>query len=603
MLPARINRLLIKAAAIRLLLPQYLRLPLALWRYRRYFAEGIRSLWQGKLGVPVLDALAIGVGIATRSYGAANSIMLLLKISDILQQRTLRKTRKALRRSLSQRIERVWLRRADGVEISTPLREIHPGDCIVVRTGGMVPVDGEVLDGRAEVNEAQMTGESAETTKQAGSRVFAGTSIQCGRLLIRVISVDEKTRINKLIALAEQADALKAHVQTDCEHLADHIVPWSLLAAGLTWALSGRIGRASSVLMVDYSCALKLTTPIVMATVMRQAVKHGVMVKGGKYLEAVAEADTVVFDKTGTLTTATPHVSRILALPPRSEDDVLQLVAGIEEHFHHSKAHAIMAEARRRHLHPSQEKHGEVELVVGRGIRSSIDGYQILVGCERFLFEDEGIPRNAELESQLERGGCESTIWLAVGGQAVGVICLQDTLRPEAADVIRSLKTQGIQRVIMLTGDIQSAADSAATELGITEYYAALQPEQKADIVCKLREEGRKVILVGDGVNDSTAMTCAQVAVSMKDAADLAREISDITLLENNLKALVALRQLAVAAMRRIHSNYRFIAGFNSALILLGAFGVLPPLLSAWLHNLSTVGTCMSSARRFSETD
>lgn len=316
MLPAKITRLLLTAGTLRLLLPQWMRLPLTLWRYRHFFAEGIRALLAGRLGVPVLDALAIGAGIITRSYGAANSIMILLRISDILQHRTLRKTRKALRKSLSRRINRVWLLQGDGLEVSVPLREIQPGDSVVVRTGALIAVDGTVTDGMAEVNEALMTGEAAPVCKQRGSRVYAGTTVNCGRLVVCVESVDERTRISRIVNMVEHADEHKALIQTDCEHLADRIVPWSLLAAGLTWAISGRIGQASAVLMVDYSCALKLTTPIVMATAMRQAVKHGVIVKGGKYLEAVAMADTIIFDKTGTLTTATPSVSRILALPP-----------------------------------------------------------------------------------------------------------------------------------------------------------------------------------------------------------------------------------------------------------------------------------------------
>ena len=597
MLPAKITRLLLTAGTLRLLLPQWMRLPLTLWRYRHFFAEGIRSLLAGRLGVPVLDALAIGAGIITRSYGAANSIMILLRISDILQHRTLRKTRKALRKSLSRRINRVWLLQGDGLEVSVPLREIQPGDSVVVRTGALIAVDGTVTDGMAEVNEALMTGEAAPVCKQRGSRVYAGTTVNCGRLVVCVESVDVRTRIRRIVNMVEHADEHKALIQTDCEHLADRIVPWSLLAAGLTWVISARIGQVSAVLMVDYSCALKLTTPIVMATAMRQAVKHGVIVKGGKYLEAVAMADTIIFDKTGTLTTATPSVSRILALPPYSQDDVLRIVACIEEHFHHSMAQAIVKEARHRRLRHRREEHGEVQLVVARGVRTTVHGQNALVGSALFLFRDEGVEAAPELEAQINEG--DSVTWLAIGERAVGAVCLRDTLRPEAAEVIRDLRALGLKNIRLLTGDTAQSTVPVAQALGITDYCTGMSPEQKAAVVCELRDMGHKIIMVGDGVNDSPAMTCAEAAVSMKDAADLAREVADITLLENSLSGLVDLRRLSVAALQRIHSNYRFIAAFNSALIAAGAFGVFPPLLSAWLHNLSTVGVCVTSRRSF----
>lgn len=595
MLPAKVTRLVLTAGAIRLLLPQWLRLPLTLWRYRRYFAEGIKALWNGRLGVPVLDALAIGTGILTRSYGAANSIMLLLKISDILQRRTLRKTRKALRRSLSQRINKVWLLHPDGTEISVPLRKVCNGDLIVVRTGALIAVDGTITDGQAEVNEALLTGEAAPVCKQSGNRVFAGTTVNSGRLIIRVDEVNEHTRINRIVNMVEHADEHKALIQSDCEHLADRIVPWSLLAAGLTWALSGRIGRAAAVLMVDYSCALKLTTPIVMATAMRQAIKRGVMIKGGKYLEAVAMADTIIFDKTGTLTTATPSVSQVLAIAPYTQKDILRIVACIEEHHHHSMAQAIVREARRRRIRHRDEEHGDVHLVVARGLRTTYHGQPTLVGSAQFLFTDEGIAPAPKLTEQVAPG--ESVTWLAIGGKLAGAVCLHDTLRPEAAQVIRELRELGLNRIILLTGDTQASAAPIAQALGISECYAARSPEEKAAFVCRLREEGHRIIMVGDGVNDSPAMTCAAAAIAMKDAADLAHEVADITLLENCLLGLVPLRLISVAALKRIHANYRFIAAFNSALIAVGAFGLLPSLLSAWLHNLSTVGICVASRR------
>ncbi len=597
MLPAKVTRLVLTTGLVRLLLPQFLRLPLTLWRYRSYFAEGLRCLWNGRLGVPVLDALAIGSGILTRSYGTANSIMLLLKISDILQQRTLNKTRKALRKKLTRQVNRVWLLTRNGNEISVPLRQVSPGSLIVVRTGALIPVDGQVTDGEGEVNEALMTGEFMPARKSTGSHVYAGTALSNGRLIIRVEAVDEGTRITRIIDMAERADGYKSHLQTDCEHLADRIVPWSLLAAAMTWILSGRMGRASSVLMVDYSCALKLTTPIVMATAMRQAVNHGVLVKGGKYLEAVAGADTIVFDKTGTLTAPTPEVSRVLAQAPYTQNDVLRLTACIEEHFQHSMAQAIVAAAEKHHLSHRREEHGEPELIVARGIRTTVMGKPALVGSEQFLFGDEGITSEGNIRERAAAIPGESVIWLAIDGKVAGAICLKESVRPEAAGVIHRLRQLGLSRIIMLTGDTEQTAIPVAEVLGIEEYHAGMSPEEKAELVCRLHKEGHRIILVGDGVNDSPAMSCAQAAVAMKDAADLAHDVADITLLENSLEGLIHLRLLAVAAMERIHRNYRFIALFNSTLIALGAFGIFPPLLSAWLHNLSTVGACMTSRR------
>ena len=597
MLPAKVTRLVLTTAIVRLLLPRCLRLPLTLWRYRRYFAEGLRCLWQGRLGVPVLDALAIGAGILIRSYGTANSIMLLLKISDILQQRTLNKTHKALRKSLTRHVNRAWLLTNSGNEISVPLRLVSPGSLIVVRTGALIPVDGQVTDGEGEVNEALMTGEFLPARKSIGSRVYAGTVLSNGRLIIRVEAVNGQTRITRIINMAERADGYKSHHQADCEHLADRIVPWSLLAAAMTWILSGRIGRASSVLMVDYSCALKLTTPIVMATAMRQAIKRGVLVKGGKYLEALAAADTVIFDKTGTLTSTTPEVSRVLSQPPFTQEEVLRLTACIEEHFQHSMAQAIVKAAAKLHLSHHEEVHGEPELIVARGIRTKVKGKIALVGSEQFLFGDEGIIPEGDIREQAAAIAGESVIWLAVDGKVAGAICLRESVRREAADVIRHLRLLGLRHIIMLTGDTEQAAFPVAEELGIDEYYTGMSPEEKAELVCRMHHAGHHIILVGDGVNDSPAMSCAQAAVAMKDAADLAHEVADITLLEDNLHGLIHLRLLAVAALARIHNNYRFIALFNSALIALGAFGIFPPLLSAWLHNLSTVGACMTSRR------
>lgn len=581
---------------MRLLLPLPLRLPVAIWRYRRHLGAGLGALWRGKLNVPVLDAVSIGLGIATGAYTAANSIMFLLHISDVLQEHTLNKTRTALTGSLALHIDRVWLLR-DGQEVSISLDEVETGDLLVVRTGGLIPVDGIVERGEAEVNEAFMTGESAPAIKRKGVSVFAGTTIDNGSLVIRVTALNAETRISRIMALIDHAEDLKARIQTKAEHLADRIVPYSLLVAALTWLWTRDINRTLSVLMVDYSCALKLSTPIAVSAAMKEAVGKGIVIKGGKYLESLAEADTLVFDKTGTLTTATPTVCRVIAMEGYTEDEVLRTAACIEEHFPHSMARAIVAEASRRQLHHDEE-HAEVKFIVAHGVHTTIHGIPAVVGSAHYVFEDEKVAVDAtRLEEIQQQTRGLSVIYLGIGGKLAGCICLEDEIRPEAPQVISRLQQAGFTRILMLTGDSVQAAEYVAGKLGITEYRAQVMPEDKAELVRQLKKEGRKVIMIGDGVNDSPAMSCADVAVSMKDAADLAREVSDITLLDNTLESLVNLRLLAIAAMARIRGNYRFIAGFNSGLIALGSLGILSPVMSAWLHNFSTVAVCAHSTR------
>lgn len=586
----------LRHVVMRFIVPSWLVLPLALLRYRRYLVEGLRSLCRLRLDVPVLDAVSIGLSLYMREYRGANSIMFLLGVSDLLQQHTLQKARGALKESLALNIDHVWLLRG-GTEVSVPLDDISAGDLIVVRAGSMIPVDGVVESGEAEANEAYMTGESAPAPKRPGLMAYAGTTVVTGSLVLRVQSVSSETRISRIMALIDNAEELKARVQARAEHLADRIVPYSLAAAAATWLLTRSVARAMAVLTVDYSCALKLSTPITVSSAMKEGVNRGLVIKGGKYLEALAEADTIVFDKTGTLTTAEPSVVKVIAFAPYAEDEVLRHAACIEEHFPHSMARAIVNEAARRGLR-HEEQHAEVNYVVAHGVNTTLHGRPALVGSAHYVLEDEHVQATqAQLDCIREQANGYSVIYLAIGGSLAGCICLSDTLRPEAAGVVAGLRRAGISRIIMLTGDSRNAAECVARKLDIDEFRAQVLPEDKADIIRRLKEEGRRVIMVGDGVNDSPAMSVADAAISMKDSADLAREVSDITLVHNSLDSLLDLRELATAAMRRIRRNYRFITGFNSGLIGLAAMGALPPVLSAFLHNASTVGLCAMSTR------
>ncbi len=581
----------------RLFVPAALQLPIALLRYAPFLLAGLRNLREGKLGVPVLDAVSIGTALLTNSTATAGSIMFMLGISERLQRHTLDKTRGALSHSLALRIDRVWLVQPDGTEVSVPLDAVKPGDRVIVRTGSVIPVDGVVERGEAEVNEAFMTGEAAPAAKRAGIAVYAGTTVERGGITVLVRALNEETRISRIMNLIDHAETLKAKVQAQAEHLADRIVPYSLGAAAFTWAATRNATRASAVLMVDYSCALKLSTPITVSSAMREGVNHGFVIKGGKYLEALAEADTIVFDKTGTLTTASPTVSRIIALPPYTEEDVLRTAACIEEHFPHSMARAIVNEAFARGL-KHEEEHAEVKFVVAHGVHTTLRGERALVGSAHYVFEDEGVVATPEQREFIRsRAAGMSAIYLALGDRLAGCICLEDKERPEAAAVVAALREEGVRHIIMLTGDGPEAAARVAARLGLDEYRAQVLPEDKADIIRELKAQGRRVVMIGDGVNDSPAMSCADVSISMRDAADLAREVSDITLLGQSIDSLVTLRRLATRCMDRVQSNYRFIVGFNSGLIALGSVGALAPVLTAFFHNLSTIAICLHSIR------
>ena len=580
----------------KLFLPPPLRMAKAFWNYGSYFRRGMAGLGSGRLNVAVLDAVSIGVSIGTRAYGTANSIMFLLSISDLLENYTRKKTRAALAASLSINVDQVWRVEKDGM-CQVPMEQIRPGDRIRVDAGNVIPVDG-VLSGEAEVNQAAMTGESEAAAKQEGSVVFAGTTLETGSLVIRVDAMGDQSRINNIIALIDHSEELKARIQSRAEKLADSIVPLTLLTAGALFLFTRNISKALSVLMVDYSCAIKLATPISVISAMKEASARKIMIKGGKFMELFARADTIVFDKTGTLTSACPQVTQIVPLSDCSREYILKTAACLEEHFPHSVARAVVRKALEEGLH-HEEEHAEVEYIVAHGISSRLHGKKVLVGSYHFLFEDEGIPLTEEQRQTIRshaRG--KSNIFLAIGRRAIGMIGVSDPPRPEARETIARLKRQGISSIIMLTGDSESAARAISRQLGITEYRSQVLPEDKARFIQQLKQSGRTVCMVGDGINDSPALSCADVSVSMKDSSDIAREVADISLLSSSLSELAVLRELSCAVLEKIERNYRFIVGFNTSLILLGMFGLITPALSAFLHNASTVYVSARSTRR-----
>ena len=557
----------------KLFLPPPLRMAKAFWNYGSYFRRGMAGLGSGRLNVAVLDAVSIGVSIGTRAYGTANSIMFLLSISDLLENYTRKKTRAALAASLSINVDQVWRVEKDGMR-QVPMEQIRPGDKIRVDAGNVIPVDGAVLSGEAEVNQAAMTGES------------------------EAAAMGDQSRINNIIALIDHSEELKARIQSRAEKLADSIVPLTLLTAGVLFLFTRNISKALSVLMVDYSCAIKLATPISVISAMKEASARKIMIKGGKFMELFARADTIVFDKTGTLTSACPQVTQIVPLSDCSREYILKTAACLEEHFPHSVARAVVRKALEEGLH-HEEEHAEVEYIVAHGISSRLHGKKVLVGSYHFLFEDEGILLTEEQRQTIRshaRG--KSNIFLAIGRRAIGMIGVSDPPRPEARETIARLKRQGISSIIMLTGDSESAARAISRQLGITEYRSQVLPEDKARFIKQLKQSGRTVCMVGDGINDSPALSCADVSVSMKDSSDIAREVADISLLSSSLSELAVLRELSCAVLEKIERNYRFIVGFNTSLILLGMFGLITPALSAFLHNASTVYVSARSTRR-----
>ena len=555
----------------------------------KYIWKGIRTLAKGKIEVPVLDATAIGVSMLRGDYGTAGSVMFLLGVGELLEEWTHKKSVGDLARSMSLNVGKVWLKK-DGQEILVPSEKIVSGDEIVVHMGNLVPFDGEVSGGEGMVNQASLTGESVPVRRTLGSVVYAGTVLEEGELIILVKQTGGSSRYEKITAMIEESEKLKSGLESKAEHLADRLVPYSLGGTALTYLLTRNATKALSILMVDFSCALKLAMPISVLSAIREANQHKITVKGGKFLEAVADADTIVFDKTGTLTKAQPTVAEVVSFSEtKNPDELLRIAACLEEHFPHSMAKAVVDAAREKHL-DHEEMHSKVEYIVAHGISTTIEGKKAVIGSYHFVFEDENSVIPKGMEEKFSRLPAEySHLYLAIEGVLAAVICIEDPLRPEAAEIVRQLKKAGLKKIVMMTGDSERTAKAIAKKVGVDEYYAEVLPEDKANFVEKEKAEGRKVIMIGDGINDSPALSAADVGIAISEGAEIAREIADITVAADDLAEILVLRMLSNRLMKRIHRNYRFIVTFNAGLILLGVGGILQPTTSALLHNTSTL--------------
>lgn len=580
--------------ACTLFLPAPLQIARTIWLSLPFLGRGLKRLIHRELKVELLDALSIGVSMVRRDFSTAGSVMFLLDIGELLEEWTHKKSVDDLARCMLLNVKRVWLK-TDDAEVLVPLSNIAAGDRILVRMGNVIPLDGEVVEGEVMVNQASLTGESMPVAKRPGTQVYAGTVIEEGDCVIEVTQSSGESRYDKIVSMIEQSEQLKSAAESHAANLADKLVPYTLVGSALSYALTRNVTRALSVLMVDFSCALKLAMPLAVLSAMREASMYHITVKGGKFLEAVAQADTIVFDKTGTLTHACPVVARVIPFGGRSEDDMLRVAACLEEHFPHSMANAVVRAARERNL-AHEEMHSQVEYIVAHGISSMVENKKVVIGSAHFIFEDEKCTVPAGEQEKYDALPVEfSHLYLAIGGELAAVICIADPLRPEACDVMKALRALGIQRTVMLTGDSERTAAAIAAEVGVDDYRAEVLPEDKANFVEQERAAGHTVIMLGDGINDSPALSAANVGVAISDGAAIAREIADITIAAENLFELVALRRIAQGLMSRINSNYRFVIGFNGSLIGLGVAGVLAPATSAMMHNLSTLGISLRS--------
>ena len=580
----------------KLLIPAPVR---AVWtgvRSLKYLQQGIASLKKGRLEVAALDATAIGVSILRRDMNTASSIMFLLGIGELLEEWTHKKSVGDLARDMSLNVGKVWLLREEQ-EILVPAKQIEPEDLVVVRMGNVIPFDGVVSRGEAMVNQASMTGEAVPVKKTAESYVYAGTVVEEGELIICVKAVSKATRFEKIVTMIEESEKLKSNLESHAEHLADQLVPYTLAGTILTWLLTRDVTKALAVLMVDFSCALKLAIPISVLSAIREAGAHNITVKGGKYMEAAANATTIVFDKTGTLTEARPTVRKVVSFCEQSEDELLRMAACLEEHFPHSMAKAVVEAARKRGLE-HEEMHSKVNYIVAHGISSTIEGKRVVIGSHHFVFEDEKCSVREPWIRQFETLPEEcSLLYLAIEHELAAVVCIEDPLRKEAADVVRALKATGLEKVVMMTGDSEKTAASVARRVGVDAYYSEVLPEDKAKFVEQECASGRTVIMIGDGINDSPALSAANVGIAIRDGAQIAQEIADITISAENLWEIVMLRRLSEALMRRIQKNYRSIVGINATLILLGVTGILQPTTSALLHNMSTLTISLTNMK------
>ena len=580
----------------KLLMPAPLRAGLVTIRSLRYLAAGLRCIRKRKIEVPLLDAAAMGVSVLRRDFNTAGSVMFLLGVGELLEEWTHKKSVGDLARSMSLNIKKVWLKR-DGQEILVKADQIRKGDVVTVHMGNVIPFDGEVSDGEGMVNQVSLTGEAMPVRRVQGQTVYAGTVVEEGELDVLVKAVSGSTRFEKIVAMIEDSEKLKSSMESRAEHLADRLVPYTLLGTAGVWLLTRNVTKALSVLMVDFSCALKLAMPLTVLSAIREAGGYGITVKGGKFLEAVAEADTVVFDKTGTLTKAKPTVREVIPFGEEPEEECLRIAACLEEHFPHSMAKAVVDAAKKRRL-AHEEMHSKVEYIVAHGISSYIDGKKVVIGSSHFVFEDEGCKVRPEYRERFEALPEEySHLYLAIEKELTAVICIEDPLREEAADMIRALRAEGIQKTVMMTGDSEKTAASVARRVGVDEYYAEVLPEEKAGFVEREKALGHKVIMIGDGINDSPALSAADAGIAISDGAELAREIADITIAAADLGELVVLKRLANGMLKRIGKNYQQIIGINAGLIVLGVAGALQPTTSALLHNTSTLLISLRSMR------
>ena len=584
-------------AACTLFLPSPLRIARILWHMIPFVRRGLRCLLRRRIKVELLDALSISISACRRDFGTAGMVMFLLEVGELLEEWTRKKSVADLARCMSLNVDRVWLRTAQG-EVLVPVSQIQPGDAVVVRAGGIVPVDGLVLEGEVTVNQASLTGESIPVPKRPGGAVYAGTVVEEGECVLEVKQASGQSRYDQIVHMIEQSEQMKSEAESKAANLADKLVPYTFIGSLMSFVLTRNVARALSVLMVDFSCALKLAMPLAVLSAMREAGRAHITVKGGKFLEAVAAADTIVFDKTGTLTHACPRVAQVVSFGGKEEAEMLRLAACLEEHFPHSMANAVVEEAKRRGLR-HEEYHSKVEYLVAHGIASTVDEERVLIGSAHFIFEDEGCVIPEDEQERFDALPPEySHLYLAVGGQLAAVICISDPLREEAKEVLSTLRALGVTSTVMLTGDSYRTAAAIAAQVGVDDFRAGVLPADKAEYVARLRREGHTVLMVGDGINDSPALSEADAGIAISDGAAIAREIADITIAADSLWELVELRRIAMALMARIHSNYRFVIGFNGALIALGVAGVLPPATSATLHNLSTLGVSLRSMGR-----
>ena len=578
----------------KLFLPAPIRAAYTVWRSIAFVWKGVRCLLRRRLEVEVLDALSIGVSVLRGDFSTAGSVMFLLNLGSLLEEWTRKKSLDDLARSMALNVDKVWVR-SQGTEVLLPLTKVQPGDEIVVRSGNMVPLDGTVIEGEAMVNQAALTGESMPVRKAKGATVYAGTVVEEGECVFLAKAAGGANRYDKIVAMIEESEKLKSSTENRALELADKLVPWCLAGTVVTYALTRNVTRAISILMVDFSCALKLSMPLAVLSAMRECGMAHITVKGGKYLEALAKADTIVFDKTGTLTRATPQVVDIIPFSNSEKDDVLRLAACLEEHFPHSMANAVVRAAREQGL-AHEEMHSEVEYIVAHGIASRVGGERVVIGSYHFVFEDEHCIVPADEQEKFDQMPAEySHLYMAASGQLVGVICIADPLRPEAASVLRQLHKLGIRNTVMMTGDSYRTAEAIARQVGVDQFFAEVLPEDKANFVQKAKAEGHTVVMIGDGINDSPALSAADIGIAIHSGAAIAREIADVTIKADSLEELVTLKTIANALQHRVSSNYRFVLSFNSTLIVLGALGILQPAASAMLHNLSTIGISLRS--------